>query len=108
MATDKKYDAIVVLGGGVSQTGELNEEIKKRLDLAVALFRSGTSQSIIMTGGYSYKATIPPAITEAKAMQTYAIKCGIAAKHIYVEEDSRETVGNAYFTKVKLFIPMTT
>ncbi|MGD0284253.1 MAG: YdcF family protein [Candidatus Saccharimonadales bacterium] len=105
MITNKKYDAIVVFGGGVNQNGELSNELKNRVELAIDLYRSNIANSIIMTGAYSYKADKIPIITEAKAMKAYALDKNVKANCIFTEEESKETVGNAYFTKIKLLIP---
>ena len=37
--------------------------------------------------------------TEAQAMKAYALTLGVAQEHIFLEEQSKDTLGNAYFAK---------
>jgi hypothetical protein len=46
-----------------------------------------------------------PLLTEAAAMQKYAVSLGISPRDIILEENSKDTLGNAYFTKVNILEP---
>ena len=46
-----------------------------------------------------------PAKTEACAMKEYAETLGVDNKQIFLEEDSKDTLGNAYFTKINILEP---
>jgi uncharacterized SAM-binding protein YcdF (DUF218 family) len=99
------YDALVVLGGGVGPGGNLPSEVKDRVRLAVERFLSGGIGVVVMSGGYSYDLLQAPAKTEAQAMKDYAVTLSLPAGKIITEEESRDTIGNAYFTKTKVLIP---
>ena len=59
-----------------------------------------------MSGSVSYKADFRPPISEAQAMKDCAVNLGAPAQKILVETESRDTFGNAYFTKVNLLMPL--
>ena len=46
-----------------------------------------------------------PPITEAQAMKDYLIKKGILKKNIFLENKSKDTISNAYYSKKIYFIP---
>jgi hypothetical protein len=59
-----------------------------------------------MTGSVSSKATFRPSISEAQAMKDYAVSLGIPQDKIFVETESKDTLGNFYFTKLNLLVPL--
>jgi uncharacterized SAM-binding protein YcdF (DUF218 family) len=65
----------------------------------VALYKAEVAPRIIMSGRYGLVTPdrIPP-ITEAEAMARAAIHAGVPADAIILEDESRDTIGNAYFT----------
>jgi uncharacterized SAM-binding protein YcdF (DUF218 family) len=52
-----------------------------------------------------FYAKLYPPITEAKAMRDYAVKLEVPKDKILLEEQSNDTIGNAYFTKVDFLKP---
>lgn len=66
---------------------------------------AGDAPVIILSSGWSYALEKPPKITEAQAMKQYAIRFGATENSILLEEYSRDTAGNAYFTKIKILKP---
>jgi len=48
---------------------------------------------------------VPPAVTEASAMASYAASRGLPASASLVEEESRDTIGNAYFVRTACLDP---
>ena len=100
-----KADAIVILGGGISQDGKLKQTTINRLDKGIELFNQGIARYIILSGKYSSELDYIPVTTEAKAMAKYLEDKGIPEDRILLEEESMDTIGNAYFTKVKILKP---
>jgi len=96
MKSSGKYDAIVVLGGGSKRNGELQIDSKIRIRKAVKLFERGEADKMILSGGYT-----KPMVSEAAKMMEYAIKISdhVQKKDVVLEEKSKDTIGNAYFTK---------
>lgn len=98
---------IVVLGGGISSEGALPEHVKKRLLKAKELFETGEYSYIITSGKHSflYPEEKRPQTTESKKMKEVLIELGVDSEKIKTEENSMDTVGNAYYLKINHFIP---
>ena len=100
-----KLDAIIVLGAGMTKNQTLPDEAKERLDKAIEIFDDHTVKHIILSGKYSYKLKKKPRKTEAELMKVYLRSRGIPAHKIIKEEHSKDTFGNAYFTKQYIIDP---
>jgi len=90
-------EAIIVLGYE-SNSGRLSDLCNQRLERAYKLY-SGKKVPIILSGGYSLKSKKGVGSSEAKIMKKTAINLGVNKKDILLEEESRDTQSNAYFTK---------
>lgn len=98
-------DSIIVLAGGVNKDGSLPEIPKKRVEKGVELFKNNAASKIIMSGKYGFWLDYfkdIPARSEAEAMKEYAVSLGVSEESIILEDTSKDTVGNAYFTKVNI------
>lgn len=93
------YDAIVVLGAGITPAGELEENSRLRVELALKHFSVGEAPVIVFSGAWSMSLKEPPAKTEAAAMKDYAVAHGCSKDQILIEEHSFDTLGNAVFVK---------
>ena len=80
-------DAIVVLGAA-QYDGRPSPRFAARLDHAVGLYRAGIAPRLILTGG---KAT-GDRTTEAASARAYAMRHGVPADAILMDEDSRTTL----------------
>lgn len=89
-----KFDAIIVLGAGITQKGNLTKVAKSRMDKALELFRDGAAQKVIVTGK-----------KEAGVMKKYAVRRGIDPKCVFVENMAMDTIGNAFFTRKRFLEP---
>ena len=98
--------AIVVLGCGIDSAGSLNPDAENSVRLALDSLSENPESCLIMTGSVSYKATFRPSISEAQAMKDYAVSLGVTQDKIFVETESKDTLGNFYFTKLNLLIPL--
>jgi len=88
-------DAIVLLGGamrGDSHMGTLPDlnQHADRLVHAVALYKAGKAPAILLTGGAAEDAR-----PEAQQMQDVLAVMGVPAKHVMLENASRDTHDNA-------------
>ena len=98
--TDAKYDAIVVLGGSLTPDGHLSNQDKMRLQKVIELYKSGVAGAIVVCGSYGYKQTEEVTITEAEAYANYINSFMVRSAPIYLESESKETLGNILFAKI--------
>jgi uncharacterized SAM-binding protein YcdF (DUF218 family) len=91
-------DVIVALGGGVTAHGQPRPATVARARQAVALYHSGREPRIIMSGAYGMYDPQPPR-AEATVMTQIAIAAGVPQDALSVEAQSRDTIGNVWFTK---------
>ncbi|MCK5044336.1 YdcF family protein [Candidatus Parcubacteria bacterium] len=98
---------IVVLGGGIARDGNLPKHVKKRIERAWQIFKKKKGAPILVCGRYSflYPKNQLPKKTESRAMRDYLISLGVPKKDIYLENESKDTIGNAYYAKKLYFIP---
>jgi uncharacterized SAM-binding protein YcdF (DUF218 family) len=95
----ESFEAVIVLANLMSRGGQLNRESRDRADLALEAYRSGRA-GVIVPCGWAYRADSPISIGEA--ISRYLRRQGVAAHAILVEHRSRDTVGDAVFTKLEL------
>ncbi|MDB4878745.1 MAG: hypothetical protein JWL60_191 [Gemmatimonadetes bacterium] len=92
-----KADALVVLGRGTDPDGSLPHLAKQRVERAAELYAWEVAPRIIFSGRCSLMTEGTPACTEGAAMADYAVSLGLPRSVMLVEEESRDTIGNAYF-----------
>lgn len=80
---------VVVLGKRL-QNNTPDHDYRARLDRAIALFRVNSQRLIYLPGGTTGNA----GISEARAGQTYLLEQGVDARHIQLEQASRNTLEN--------------
>jgi len=100
-----KYDACVVLGGGITNDGQVSSTSKARVDDAFGHYKNGEVSLLLMSGLGSWRHGSPPRVTEAKVMFNYAVSLGLNPKAILQEEKSKDTISNAYFCKIDFALP---
>lgn len=96
-------DAIIILGSGINQDGSLPGNLKLRVSKGVQLYTQGLAKNIVMSGNYSFwldDSREIPFRSEASAMREYALMLGVPETDIFIEEKSKDTLGNAFFTKI--------
>lgn len=101
---DGAADAIVVLGGGIDPDGTLPMVARLRVERAVELFECGIAPRIILSGRRGLRDEEMP-VTEAAAMAAHAVSFGVPADALFLEEDAKDTLGNAYFTWARFLEP---
>lgn len=102
---DYSADAIVVLGGGVEEDGALTWASCTRVAQAAEVYRAGVAPRLILSGRCSLGQDPEPEVTEASAMADLAVLLGVPREAMHLEEESRDTLGNAYFTRERLLEP---
>jgi uncharacterized SAM-binding protein YcdF (DUF218 family) len=97
-----RFDALLVPGGGVRPGGELPPWVRRRFDRALEIGHDGFFMPL--SAGTAFRP--PPAdergfpITEAAAGARYLLQRGVPAEHILIEACSRDTIGNAFFSRL--------
>jgi len=93
--------AVIVLSHLMNMHGQLGNESKSRAKLAYKIFTTIDSKSLILTLGWDYRddSNIPIAIS----MRDYLITQGIDCKKIHIDINSRDTVGDAIFSKINFY-----
>ena len=100
-----RSDALVVLGRGTDPDGSLPQLAKQRVERAAELFAWEVAPRIIFSGRCSLMTEDAPACTEGAAMADYAVSLGLPRHVMLVEEESRDTIGNAYFVLRRFLEP---
>lgn len=103
-APDFPADAVVVLGGGVGPGGALPLVARARVERAAEVFHSGIAPRLVLSGLCGLMEP-EPAVSEAAAMAAYAVELGVPREAMLLEDESRDTLGNAYFTRERYLEP---
>jgi uncharacterized SAM-binding protein YcdF (DUF218 family) len=104
----KTYDAILTLGNGLTGNWKLPDVVNARLKKIADLYFQKVSNKIIVCGRWSINWDINgvrPPTTEAEEMKKILLSLGVSSKDIVKEEWSRDTIGNAYFSKLNIVKP---
>ena len=95
-----KNDAVIVLANQMDENGLLNSESKARATKAVEILKA-REISHIVTCGWAYRNDTD--IKIADAFKSYIVNSlGVNPSKVITELNSRDTVGDAYFTKINL------
>lgn len=92
-------DVIILLGGGTDGTLTPILYTKERLFAFAKIYKKYRGVPIIVSGGYSTWMKFIPAHREADVMRYFLIAHDIPGRSIFVERKSRDTIGNAFFSK---------
>lgn len=93
----KGADAVIVLGGGVSQ-GHISQSLKGRLDTALEYWEENPETLVVVSGGQG--ADEPT--TEAQAMAEYLTSEGMDSSKIIEEDQATSTYENFLYSKALL------
>ncbi|MEW6614385.1 MAG: ElyC/SanA/YdcF family protein [Thermodesulfobacteriota bacterium] len=89
--TPKKADAIVVLAGGVGESGNAGEGYEERVETGVMLYKKGYAQDIIFSSGYVF------VFKEPDVMKALAVSLGVPENHIILEKKASNTHQNVVY-----------
>lgn len=87
-----KADAIVVLAGGVGESGRPGQGYEERVKYAAELYKKGYARHLVFSSGFRY------AIKEAEVMKALAVSLGVAPDSIILEEAAANTYENIKFS----------
>jgi len=92
--SDAPADAAVVLGAAV-WSADVSPVFRERINHSIDLYRKGKVRKLIFTGGQGN----PGEPTESSAAKKYALKNGVPAQDILIEEKSHTTFENIVYAK---------
>ena len=92
--TGATADAAVVLGAAV-WGAEVSPVFRERINHGIDLYREGRVRKLIFTGGQGN----PGEPTESSAARRYALRRGVPAEDILIEEKSHTTYENILYAK---------
>ncbi len=98
-----RFDAIVVLGGGIDEKGSLRPAVepdsysKNRTTCGVDLYQQGYAPTLVLTGGNDRIFGMGPPI--AIAMKRWAVRLGVPESATMIDTEARNTYENATGTK---------
>ncbi|MEK7616707.1 MAG: YdcF family protein [Patescibacteria group bacterium] len=99
---ERNRAVIICLSGGLEVQDKIPLRVKARLDTAYDLYMNGDFVAVITTSKGTYRDPIPHSTTEAEAGKMYLLGRGLTENQLFVEENSMDTVGNAFFLRVAL------
>ena len=101
-----KFDAVVVLAGGVFQKGslrpadEVSDASRQRTGCGADLWQQNLAPKLLLTGGDATVFRTGPRVSHE--MKRWALRLGVPEAAILVEDKSRTTYENAVQTKALL------
>ena len=87
-AAPRSVDAIVVLAGGVGESGQAGGGYQERVKHAVDLYQQGFAKHLVFSSGYRF------VFQEARVMQELAINLGVPPEAILLETQAAHTQEN--------------
>ena len=85
--------AIVILGYALGENGVMRPPLIGRLEQGLAMAKKNPDSEIIVTGG------VPKGgVTEAYLMKKWLVEKGISPEKIHIEDQAKDTVGNALYS----------
>lgn len=98
---ENKYEAIIVLSNLMDRFGNLNKESQLRTSKAAEIYQINP-KAYLITSGWAYRKDTE--LTIATAFKNHLEKeHKIDPNNIFCEHNSRDTVGDAFFTRLNLF-----
>jgi len=103
LAPSDRFDAIVVLGGGIEEKGSLrpatepSSSSRNRTTCAVDLYQQGYAPTLVLTGGDARIFGKGP--QEAVEMKRWAVRLGVPESATKIDTEARNTYENATGTK---------
>lgn len=89
--SEKKADAVVVLGAKVSKDGKMSLMLKERVDLGIKAYKQGLADRIIMSGDHGTEG-----YDEVSTMKAYAKEQGVPSEHIFKDHAGFSTYETMY------------
>lgn len=97
----RQIEMMLILGGGLTPEGEVPPWTAERLELALSLRRNG-EKFMVLSAGTPHKPN--PVIHGVKVYESlaaakYLYRRGVRYEDVWIEADSLDTIGNAWFAR---------
>ncbi|MDO8497853.1 MAG: YdcF family protein [bacterium] len=105
----KKYDCIVILGYKFEEGIKLPIHVHERLKTALILYRNKVAPKILLSGKWNaifHSTPIKPTTTESEEMRKILLYYNAPHHDLLKEEESTDTLENAYYLKIRCFDPL--
>ena len=86
VSAEQGYDVAIVFGAKVHEGGSLSHMLQDRMDIAIALYRSGKVNTLLLSGDGSGQWS------EVKYMRLYAMQKGVAESDIIEDGEGYSTI----------------
>lgn len=86
-------NVIVTLGYALGKGGVMEKPLLGRLEQTLKMAQANPTTPIIVTGGVQQGG-----VTEGYVMKKWLVENGISPNRIYIEDQAKDTVGNAYYS----------
>lgn len=91
-------NCLIILGGGLTEQQQLNQQTKLRYGRALKIQQQ--FDFIICASGFTYKKEhLLSAVSEAEAGKRYLVQQGVPALKIIMEDVSKDTFSNAFYCR---------
>lgn len=98
-------DAIIVLANHMDAEGNLNNESKERAELSLEIMKNCSVANIVTTG-WAYRRNVNLSLAEVMKRYINERLPADCEVNFLIEDLSKDTVGEAVFTKVNFAAPM--
>ncbi len=78
--SDKKYDAVIILGAGVRSDGRMSDMLRDRMDVGIGAYFDGAADKLLVTGDHGREN-----YDEVNTMKAYAVECGVPAEDVFMD-----------------------
>lgn len=89
-------EAVMVLGAGVYQSGELTPVLEARVDRALAIYRAGLAEKILVSGDNSTPSYNTPSYNEVVPVKVYLLAEGVPESDIFLDYAGFDTYDSMY------------
>lgn len=89
------YDAAIVLGCPCQEDGTISPLQKKRMDIAIQLYRNKRVKTLLISG-----SNVQNTYIEAEVMAAYAYTKGVSKQAVLLETQARNTFENLKYAKL--------
>ncbi len=87
----ERFDCILVLGAGVKADGTPSHMLSDRLDVGIALYETGLSDRLLMSGDH-----MQADYNEVGVMKSYAVEAGVPSEDIFLDHAGLSTYDSIY------------
>ena len=87
----EKYDCILILGAGVKLDGSPSKMLEERLSCGLALYNSGVSEKILVSGDHGSEG-----YDEVNAMKAWLVENGVPSENIFMDHAGFSTYDSIY------------